>query len=143
MLGYGIEPFDDLLYFLFVRQRLQPGRLLGAPQQDVEAEGEVIAGGEGADAVELLPVEGVAGAFHAAPLAGVLGGDLVEVVFEVFGLVTAVHRADELVLTGRDGSLGTVHREGIHAGRSIRSEHFGVVEVVGRLAEAQIHGDPR
>ena len=89
------EPLLDLHQLLLGRQRGHPRRLLVAPDEHVEVEREAVGLREGVRLVEVRPAHrrGPRRSGRAAPLARVLGRDLVEVLRE--------QRARELVDASR------------------------------------------
>ncbi len=117
--GDGREPLLDLRQLLLGREVRHPGRLLVAPQQDVEVELGVVRLGEVVGLVERGPAHrrGPRRPRRAAPLAGVLGDELVEeareqrrreVVRVAEELVLAVER--EARLRCRAGGCGSERR---------------------------------
>ena len=95
----GREPLLDLRQLLVGRERRHPRRLLVAPQQDVEVELDVVGLREVVGLVERGPAHrrGPRRPRRAAPLARVLGDELVEVARERRGR-EVVRVAEELVL---------------------------------------------
>ena len=97
--GDGREPLLDLDQLLLGAQCRHPRRLLVAPDEHVEVKRPAVGLREVVCLIEVGPAHrgGTAGARRAAPLARVLGGDLVEVLREQRS-GELVHIPEELVL---------------------------------------------
>ena len=126
------EPLLDLLALLVDRQALHPRRLLVAPDQRVHPERDLVDDRAVVGRVEVAPVRHVALRLGAAPLAAVLGRDLIEVGREVQVLRRARDAPEELRLPGRDRRA----RRGVPGRRRHGAARQAVVEIVDGVEDA-------